>query len=152
MEERELTLQLGQLMMDIASKVKDGDLSDLEAMLVHQAYALNALFARLARKGMGIKDDKAAARVLDSALKAQKQSQQIVRTLSEMHNPRRTQFVKQQLNQLNLMNSDAPMDTGSPEIAGSENPPMEALGKQHRANDGGRKAEVESECMETWPG
>lgn len=126
------------------AKVKSGDLSDLETLLVGQAYLLNSIFESLMEKGTRVEDIQNSVRVMDCAMKAQKQSRQIVQTLNEMKNPRRTQIVDKQFNQM-VVKNNAQMDARCSEITGSENPPMETMGTEQWAEDSGGEAGFKSE-------
>ncbi|WP_170179892.1 hypothetical protein [Prosthecochloris vibrioformis] len=75
--------------------VKAGDLSDIEGMLLGQAYALDALFLNLIRSAL----DTSLMPQLDTltrlALKAQNQSRATAQTLAAIKNPQQTVFMKQ---------------------------------------------------------
>lgn len=90
------------------TKVKAGDLSDLETMLVGQTHALHNMFMLMLGK-MGSTNNidhlEAYARI---ALKAQNQSRATVSTLNDLKNPQRATFIKQlnQANQMQVNNSE----------------------------------------------
>ncbi|ARJ65057.1 hypothetical protein WV31_04955 [Magnetospirillum sp. ME-1] len=81
-----------------AGKVRGGDTSDLESMLVAQATALDAIFMEMARRAalnMGA-HLQATETYMRLALKAQSQARCTVETISEIKNPRAAvAFVKQ---------------------------------------------------------
>ena len=75
--------------MDVVAKVKAGDMSGPEAMLVSQASALNSIFTELARRAganMGEYID-AMESYMRLALKAQAQCRATIETLADMKNP-----------------------------------------------------------------
>ncbi len=90
------------------TKVKAGDLSDLETMLVGQTHALHNMFMLMLGK-IGTTNNidhlEAYARI---ALKAQNQSRATVSTLNDLKNPQRATFIKQlnQANQMQVNNSE----------------------------------------------
>lgn len=85
-----------------SEQLAKGDISQLETMLLNQAYALQALFLRASLKV-------ANAEYLNNlqvwgtlALKAQNQCRQTLATLADMRNPKpKTTFIKQQNNAVN---------------------------------------------------
>jgi hypothetical protein len=85
------------LLADAAAKVTGGDLSDLEAMLTAQAYALNAAFGELARIAAHNMDryPDATENYMRLALRAQAQCCRTVEALAEIKNPRSVAFVQQ---------------------------------------------------------
>jgi hypothetical protein len=139
-------------------KVKGGNMSRMEAMLVTQAHSLDALFADLAarsRSNMRHYPD-AMYKYMTLALKAQSQCRTTIEALAEIKNPRpyiqnnRAQY--QQVNnghpepraheenpkQANELLEDKRdeaqwLDTGAPETASRAYTELEAMGTQHRA-------------------
>ena len=75
--------------------VKDGDLSNLEAMLVGQASALQSLFTSLARRAQSQQSQRHLEAFLGLALKAQAQSRATISALVDLKYPRQATFVKQ---------------------------------------------------------
>lgn len=80
---------LVDVLKEQANTIKDGDLSNIEAMLASQATALNVMFAELARRAainmgeyMG-----AAETYLKLALRAQSQCRATLETLAAIKNP-----------------------------------------------------------------
>ena len=139
-------------MSEMACKVHAGDLSDLEAMLVQQAYMMNDRFGSfLLMSGRSVEAD-AQARLMGVALRCQEACRKTAHTLGELKNPKRTAFIKQTLNQLNisgeLANGSEKMDNGAAAIASGENPPMEAVAVEHWAEDGGRQEDSKPEFAE----
>jgi len=145
-----------------ADAAASGDLGGLERMLAAQAQALNLMFTELARRasanmGQNLTTTEA---YLKLAFRAQAQSRATVEALGEMKNPRAVAFVKQanfaQQQQVNnctpapareiqnpqnelledARHEQITLDTRTTRKASRSNPAMEALGAQHRAEDG----------------
>ena len=76
-------------------KVKDGNLSNLEAMLIGQATALQSIFTSLARRSQQQEYQKNFESFLGLALKAQAQSRATIQAVVELKYPRQVSFVKQ---------------------------------------------------------
>ena len=94
--ENDLTGSVEALQAKVA-KVMAGDLSEMEALLVAQATALDTIFTELARRAalnMG-EYINATDTYLRLALKAQSQCRTTVEALAELKNPRHVAFVKQ---------------------------------------------------------
>lgn len=85
---------IGLQLEEVAARVKEGDLSDLETMLVSQAMALQSIFSQLATSSRA-KNVKASEATLVLALKAQSASRATIAALAELKNPRQVAFVKQ---------------------------------------------------------
>lgn len=86
-----------EVLREKADKVKTGDLSDMEAVLVGQATALDSIFTELARRAslnMG-EYINAADTYLRLALKAQSQCRATLEALAEIKAPRQVAFVRQ---------------------------------------------------------
>jgi hypothetical protein len=91
-------------------KVKSGNLEDLEAILVNQVYVLNGLFNQLVIQGKAGLTAPAVMRALPNhpktmlnvALKAQTQCRATVQTINELKNPKKTTFIKNQLNNVKM--------------------------------------------------
>ncbi|WP_324808786.1 hypothetical protein SH584_04185 [Sphingomonas sp. LY29] len=78
-----------EAVMQTVAKVRKGDMSGPEAMLVAQASALNSIFTELARRAalnMG-EYIEASEKYMRLALKAQAQCRATIETLAEMKNP-----------------------------------------------------------------
>lgn len=75
--------------------VRHGDLSELEAMLVAQAVALQTVFVTLARRAEAQTSRDNISTILGLALKAQSQSRATIQALTDLKLPRSTAFVKQ---------------------------------------------------------
>ena len=92
------------------ARVKSGNLEELEAMLVSQAFVLNNLFVQLASKGERSLSDPTVLKtlphhpktMLDIALKAQNQCRATVEAINNLKNPKKTTFIKNQLNNVKL--------------------------------------------------
>lgn len=79
----------------IAARVKAGNLSDLEGMLVSQATALQTIFTNLARRAQAQTYQRNLEAFLGLALKAQAQSRATISALVDLKYPRQATFVKQ---------------------------------------------------------
>ena len=161
--------------------VRNGDMTEVEAMLFGHALTLQATFTSLSRR--------AAANVglnvnvtdtyLKLALRAQGQCRATLETLAEIKNPRSVAFIKQgnfaqnqQINQgsateprTHEKNAIAPnelltdermtdgksMDTGAANPASSSNPGLEAVGAIDRPQVVGRKTQRGKKCLARWP-
>ena len=77
------------------NKIKDGDMSSVEAMLYGQAMTLQTMFTSLARQAASETGLKQYQAKLTFALKAQAQCRSTLEALAEIKNPRPVQFVKQ---------------------------------------------------------
>lgn len=80
---------------DSMNKVKDGDLSGLESMLVGQAMALQTMFTSLARRAAGQQQLRHYESFMGMALKAQAQSRATIQAVIDLKFPRQATFVKQ---------------------------------------------------------
>ena len=85
---------LGTL-QDSMRKVKDGDLSSLEAMLLGQATALQTVFTSLALRAASQERLPNYQMFMGLALKAQAQSRATITALVDLKYPRQATFVKQ---------------------------------------------------------
>jgi hypothetical protein len=104
--------EMSEVLRDKAAKVKRGDLSDMEAMLVAQATALDSIFTELVRRAalnMGEYID-ATDTYMRLGLKAQSQCRATVEALAEIKNPRPVAFVKQ----ANIANGPQQVNNGTP--------------------------------------
>ena len=88
---QELCTDLGKKI----DKIKDGDMSSVEAMLFGQAKVLETMFTSLARRAANQDGLKQFQVNLTLALKAQAQCRSTLEALAEIKNPRPVQFVKQ---------------------------------------------------------
>ena len=132
---------------------KAGDLSNLEAMLISQATALQAIFASFARRAVSQQYQKNLEAFMGMALKAQAQSRATISALVDLKYPRQATFVKQaniangpqQVNygtragdietQQNELLEDASherLDTGTTPAATRGNPAVETMAAIHR--------------------
>ena len=80
---------------DTFKEVKSGDLSEMEAMLISQATALQTIFTSLARKAHSQTYQKHYEAFLGLALKAQAQSRATITALVDLKYPRQATYVKQ---------------------------------------------------------
>lgn len=129
------------------SKVKSGNLEDLESILVNQVYVLNGLFNQLVIQGKASLSSPAVMRSLPShpktmlnvALKAQTQCRATVQTINNLKNPKKTTFIKNQLNNVKMEleerieqledteNGSKKLDRGAEATAISIDPEVEAV-------------------------
>lgn len=89
---------LGELVQDLdkrIDKIKDGDMTSVEAMLFGQAKVLETMFTSLAMRAANQDGLKQFQVNLTLALKAQAQCRSTLEALAEIKNPRPVQFVKQ---------------------------------------------------------
>jgi hypothetical protein len=90
-------------------RVKGGDLSDLEAMLVSQATALQMIFTNYARRAQSQQHQRNLEAFLGLALKAQAQSRATITALVDLKYPRQVAFVRQ----ANISNGPQQVNNGS---------------------------------------
>lgn len=144
---------LAEVLRERAERVKSGDLSGLEAMLVNQAIALQSLFVRLAERGMGCDKVPGFEVNMRMALRAQNQARATLETLAAIKNPpvvfaRQANIANgpQQVNNGRAETGTAPnnvlqgvtherMDAGTSGTAGQGNPSLEAVATVHRTPD-----------------
>lgn len=123
----------------ISDRVSNGNLSDLESMLTEQAVLMNNLFSDLLLSAAGAAYVGPKTKLISTALKTQDACRKTILALNELKNPKRTAFIKQTLNQLNisgeLTNGGQTMDSRAAAISSSENPQMETLDIEHRSQD-----------------
>ncbi len=151
--------KLVEAMTASAKRVKDGDMRDVEAMLVSQATVLNGLFADLVRRSsinLGSSYFDAGERYLKLAYKAQNQCRMTLETLSTIKNPP-VVYAKQaniahgpqQVNngppatragenenapsKLLEVNNEQPLDPTAPRTASAGHSPMETVGALYGA-------------------
>lgn len=75
--------------------VRGGDMSGLEALLVAQAFALQAVFVDCSTRARGQSSREASGTLMQVALKAQGQCRATVQTIGELKAPRSTVFARQ---------------------------------------------------------
>ena len=92
---------LTDVMETMSGQVKNGNLSNLEEMLVCQTHSLQHMFMTMASKISGTTNPDHIDLFARFALKAQNQCRSTIATLSEMKNPKRATFIKQQNNAVN---------------------------------------------------
>lgn len=100
---------------------KAGDLSQLEAMLISQATALQAIFTSFARRATNQKYQQHLESFMGMALKAQAQSRATISALVDLKYPRQATFVKQ----ANIANG--PQQVNNTAHAGEIQPPQNKL-------------------------
>ncbi|MDJ0594493.1 MAG: hypothetical protein QNJ72_31710 [Pleurocapsa sp. MO_226.B13] len=141
------------------TKVKSGNLEDLEEILVNQVYVLNGLFNQLVIQGKASLTEPAVMRslpnhpktMLNVALKAQTQCRATVQTINELKNPKKTTFIKNQLNNVKMEleerieqlegtteHGSKKLDRGTEAATISIDSEMEALEFIDRSQDPGR--------------
>jgi hypothetical protein len=109
------------------AQVKAGDLSDVEAMLVSQSKALQAMFIWLAKKATEQTNLTAYQSFMQMALKAQSNSRSTLQTLLDLKFPRTTAFVKQQ----NIANGPQQVNNGT-QTGAAENHTQETETEQSK--------------------
>ena len=103
---------LNELVQDLdkrIDKIKDGDMSSVEAMLFGQAKVLETMFTSLARRAANNEGLKQFQVNLTLALKAQAQCRSTLEALAEIKNPRPVAFVKQ----ANISNGPQQINNGA---------------------------------------
>jgi HD superfamily phosphohydrolase len=112
------------------AKVRGGDISGLEAMLICQAQTLENVFLHFITRASNAEYLKNLDLYMHLALKAQNQSRATLATLAELKNPRRATFIKQQNNAVNQqVNNQTDPDSENRKI--SEQFANELLEQQH---------------------
>ena len=97
------------------TRIADGDLQDVEAMLYSQAVALNAMFTALARRGHAQEQLKQYQVHIGLALKAQSQCRNTLEALGNIKNPPNLSFIRQQNNANNQqVNNGQPTPAPAP--------------------------------------
>ncbi|MHB1926719.1 MAG: hypothetical protein ACYCRD_05570 [Leptospirillum sp.] len=153
------------------AKVRDGNMSGVEATLVAQADTLDLIFNAFLRQAINDNISPQYETFMRLALKAQSQCRCTLETLAEIKNPQPTAFIKQQNNAgiqqvNNNISNDVRAHPGAGENKNQPNelserredvealdprttqatigndPRMEALGEIHRTEDSGREKEV----------
>ena len=117
---------------------------EIELMLSNQAIVLNAignkqitLSADLLQLGSGEKSRETSDRWLKNGFKALELSRKCLTALNEVRNPKRSTFVKQQLNQINLGDTNASknMDRISETTSKRIDPTVATLENVHRCDN-----------------
>jgi hypothetical protein len=150
------------------SKVKSGDLSNIEEMLFNQAIALESIFAMTVQRANDCKYMANYQAQMQIALKAQNQSRATLQALVQLKQPSQTTFVKQaniaqghqQVNNLPeknitpqnelLRSENAKLDSGGTAAPERVNTALEALDKVNRAKDTRRQEKVVTERTQDW--
>ena len=102
-------MALIEALQQSTDKAKAGDLSNLEAMLIDQATALQTIFTSLARRASHQEHLLQYQTFLGLALKAQAQSRATISALVDLKYPRQATFVKQ----ANIANGPQQVNNGS---------------------------------------
>ena len=110
---------------EVIAYVADGDLADIEKMLVSQAIALQSMFVTLAQRAEAQKSRENIGLMATLAFKAQAQSRATLQTLIDLKFPRSTVFAKQ----ANIANGNQQVNNGPAHSARKEipSPPIEVL-------------------------
>lgn len=157
-----IDLQYTQAMLERSiSEVRQGNLTDVEAMLYSQAYALNVMFATLMTRANRQEYMPSTQALMTLAFKAQNQSRATLQALIDLKQPRQPTFVKQanisqghqQINNISEKNKTMQnellekqdgkwLDRGAKAKAKGVNSELEALGEVHRGKDFPRKSKV----------
>ena len=143
---------------DQAAAVQGGDLTHLEAMLINQASALQALFVRLSERAMAQTQMPNLEGFMRMALRAQSQCRATLETLATIKNPpvvyarqanvttgpqqinngtatpARAREIENEQSQLSRGTHELLPDTRASSDASGVNPALEALGEVDRAN------------------
>lgn len=104
------SVDMAQELRDRAKAVQSGDLSQIEAMLITQATALEGIFSKLATMAMRQTHLPNIEGLLRPALKAQQQCTNTLKVLAEIKQPRQVAFVKQ----ANIANNQQVNNGGTP--------------------------------------
>ena len=147
-------------------EVKQGNLTDVEAMLYSQAYALNVMFATLMTRANRQEYMPPTQALMSLAFKAQNQSRATLQALVDLKQPRQPTFVRQaniaqghqQVNNLAeknitpqnelLRGSYEELDTGTTTTPKGIDTTLEALGKINRRKNTGRQEKVITERLQ----
>jgi hypothetical protein len=78
--------------------VREGDLSSLEAALVSQVFAMQAMFTDLANRARAQTSREGISSLTALAIKAQSASRATVQAIAELKSPRQVAFIRQQTN------------------------------------------------------
>ena len=158
------TPQLAELALDLRAKfekIQRGDLADVEAMLMGQASALQALFSYLTVAALNQRTVSLMQLQMSVALRAQAQSRATITALADIKRPRQPSFIAQQNLAVNQqVNNAVPravveseienrqiklleatdgerLDTGEKGAAGGADKTLETVGEIERAEDRG---------------
>ena len=148
-----IDLQYTQAMIERSiGEVKQGNLTDIEALLYSQAYTLNVMFTTLMTRANRQEYMPPTQALMSLAFKAQNQSRATLQALVQLKQPSNTQFIKQaniaqghqQVNNLAEKNitpqnelledihGNSHLDTGTTTAPKGIDTALEALDKVHR--------------------
>lgn len=154
-----------QILEQEVEKLKSGDLTKVEEMLLSQAVALEMMFVSMARRAKVQEQLLQYETHMRFALKAQNQSRATLQALVQLKQPSQTTFVKQAniaqgLQQVNnlaeknitpqnelLRGSNAQLDNRATTETKGIDTTLEALGKVNRRKDTGRQEKVKAERL-----
>lgn len=100
---------LTEALQENIKKVQASDMGSMEAMLVGQAQALQAIFVSLGRRAVAQTQLKQYGMYLTLALKAQSQSRATIQALTELKYPKQVSFVQQ----ANIAHGNQQVNNGS---------------------------------------
>jgi hypothetical protein len=157
-----------QILEQEVEKLKSGDLTKVEEMLLSQAVALEMMFVSMARRAKAQEQLLQYETHMRFALKAQNQSRATLQALVQLKQPSQTTFVKQtniaqghqQVNNLAgknitpqnelLRDSYAELDAETTTTPTGADTTLETMGKINRSKNTRRKNKVINECHEGW--
>lgn len=158
-------IDIANSLKESISEVVEGNTSSMEAMLLGQAQALQAMFVSLCLQAKAQTNLKHYTAIMTMALKAQSQSRSTIQALTELKYPRQATFVKQanishghqqvnnatdiedtprkeeiinQSNELLSENTNAAMDTRRATTASGDYKELETVGAQYRSKNRSR--------------
>lgn len=121
-----------------AAAIQQGDMTQVEAMLINQAVALQSMFADLAVRAKKQKSLEGVQCLSQLALRAQAGCRATLQTLAEVKNPRQVAFVKQtNIAQTQQVNNGVPSPAHARKVEGIQNQLL--VEEQH---DGGEKMDT----------
>ncbi len=132
--------QITKELEESALAISNGNLEEVEQLLLSQSKLLNTLGTQLTIKGYHLISESAILATMPQlptnlvklGLRSLEQSRKTLKTLADIKHPKRTTFVKQQLNQVNVApqlgeSTNAEMDKRSQRTAEAEVPEAETL-------------------------
>ena len=127
-------------------RLRLGDIGAVEEILFVELQLLHSLTNRWLMKALNSNNPDVLKTFAGLALKSQEQARKTGQVIAEIKNPKRVQFIRSQLNQLNVNgDSHAQMDAAIPRKRGGALPSEPTLDKVHWTEDGSRETKVEPE-------
>ena len=118
-----------------AAAIQQGDMSQVEAMLINQAVALQSMFSDLAVRAKKQKSFEGVQCLSQLALRAQAGCRATLQTLGEIKNPRQVAFVKQtNIAQTQQVNNGMPSPASPAHARKVEVAPNEVLVKEQHGS------------------